>query len=215
MAANLIRAHRAELLQATRGKLDHLVIEVVSSLFDQILSDARVPPQMARQIARLQLPVLRAALTDGTFFSSRRHPVRRFINRVASLAVRVRQLRNGPAKELLERVAAWSTRSSTATSTSSTSTTPSCSSSSASSPTRRTPRSAKRGGRDAARQGARVARPAALQPQLRAALEPLALPAFLRDFLAGVWARRSSWRRAATAPTPPYPVRLREPAPTW
>ena len=102
MAANLIRAHRAELLQATRGKLDHLVIEVVSSLFDQILSDARVSPEMARQIARLQLPVLRAALTDGSFFSSRRHPVRRFINRVASLACAFDSFDSGPAKELLD-----------------------------------------------------------------------------------------------------------------
>jgi hypothetical protein len=44
-----------------------------------------VPPQMARQIARLQLPVLRAALGDASFFSSRKHPVRRFVNRIASL----------------------------------------------------------------------------------------------------------------------------------
>jgi len=104
MAANLIRAHRDELLQASRGKLDHLVIEVVSSLFDQILSDARVPPQMARQIARLQLPVLRAALVDGSFFSSRRHPVRRFINRVASLACAFDSFESGPARELLDQV---------------------------------------------------------------------------------------------------------------
>ncbi len=104
MAANLIRAHRDELMQASRGKLDHLVIEVVSSLFDQILSDARVPPQMARQIARMQLPVLRAALVDGSFFSSRRHPVRRFINRVASLACAFDSFETGPARELLERV---------------------------------------------------------------------------------------------------------------
>ena len=104
MAANLIRAHRDELMQASRGKLDHLVIEVVSSLFDQILSDARVPPQMARQIARLQLPVLRTALIDGSFFSSRRHPVRRFINRVASLACAFDSFETGPAHELLERV---------------------------------------------------------------------------------------------------------------
>ena len=62
MAVNLIRAHREELLQASSGKLDHMVIDVVGSLFDQILSDSRVPPQMARQIARLQLPVLRVAL---------------------------------------------------------------------------------------------------------------------------------------------------------
>ncbi|MBY0468641.1 MAG: DUF1631 domain-containing protein, partial [Burkholderiaceae bacterium] len=79
MAVNLIRAHRDELMQASNGKLDHMVIDVVGSLFDQILSDTRVPPQMARQIARLQLPVLRVALVDSTFFSSRKHPVRRFV----------------------------------------------------------------------------------------------------------------------------------------
>jgi hypothetical protein len=38
-----------------------------------------------RQIARLQLPVLRAALGDPGFFSSRKHPVRRFVNRIASM----------------------------------------------------------------------------------------------------------------------------------
>jgi len=82
---NLIRAHRDELRQASNGSLDHMVIDVIGSLFDQILSDPKVPPQMARQIARLQLPVLRAALGDPSFFSSRRHPVRRFVNRIASL----------------------------------------------------------------------------------------------------------------------------------
>ncbi len=106
VAVNLIRAHRNELEQATRSKVDHLVIEVVSSLFDQILSDSRVPPQMARQIARLQLPVLRVALVDPRFFSSRRHPVRRFINRIASLASAVDGFESGPGAGLLERVGA-------------------------------------------------------------------------------------------------------------
>ncbi|MEO7152471.1 MAG: DUF1631 family protein, partial [Burkholderiaceae bacterium] len=104
MAVNLIRAHREELLQASPGKLDHMVIDVVGSLFDQILSDSRVPPQMARQIARLQLPVLRVALNDATFFSSRRHPVRRFVNRIASLACAFDDFENGPGKQFLQRV---------------------------------------------------------------------------------------------------------------
>jgi hypothetical protein len=104
MAVNLIRAHREELMQASTGKLDHMVIDVVGSLFDQILSDSRVPPQMARQIARLQLPVLRVALNDSTFFSSRRHPVRRFVNRIASLAVAFEDFNEGPGKQLLDRV---------------------------------------------------------------------------------------------------------------
>ena len=82
---NLIHANREELQRASRGAIDHMVIDVIGNLFDQILSDPKVPPQLARQIARLQLPVLRAALGDSSFFSSRKHPVRQFINRIASL----------------------------------------------------------------------------------------------------------------------------------
>jgi hypothetical protein len=104
MAVNLIRAHREELMQASTGKLDHMVIDVVGSLFDQILSDTRVPPQMAREIARLQLPVLRVALVDSSFFSSRRHPVRRFVNRIASLACAFDDFDDGPGKVFVEHV---------------------------------------------------------------------------------------------------------------
>jgi len=104
MAVNLIRAHRDELIAASSGKLDHMVIDVVGSLFDQILSDSRVPPQMAREIARLQLPVLRVALSDQTFFSTRRHPVRRFINRIASLANAFDDFESGPGEQFLGRV---------------------------------------------------------------------------------------------------------------
>lgn len=104
MAVNMIRQHREELRQASTGSLDHMVIDVVGSLFDQILSDPRVPPQMARQIARLQLPVLRVALADQSFFSSRKHPVRRFVNRIASLALAFEEFDSGPGKQFIARV---------------------------------------------------------------------------------------------------------------
>ena len=101
---NLIHQHRDELRQAATGRLDHMVIDVVASLFDQILSDTKVPPQMARLIARLQLPVLRVALGDSTFFSSRRHPVRRFVNRMASLACAFDDFAEHPGKDFLVHV---------------------------------------------------------------------------------------------------------------
>jgi len=104
MAPNLIVAHREELRQAANGALDHMVIDVIAGLFDQILSDPKVPPQMARQIARMQLPVLRAALGDNSFFSSRRHPVRRFINRIASLGTAVDDFDGEHGRALLARV---------------------------------------------------------------------------------------------------------------
>ena len=106
MLPNLIRAHREELRQASSGSLDHMVIDVIGSLFDQILSDPKVPPQMARQIARLQLPVLRAALGDPTFFSSRRHPVRRFVNRIASLGAAFEDFNEDSAQRVLAKIRA-------------------------------------------------------------------------------------------------------------
>ena len=104
MAPNMIRAHREELLQASSDKVDHMVIEVVASLFDHILADPYVPSQIAREIARLQLPVLRVAMRDPSFFSSRKHPVRRFINRISTLATSFGDLESGRGNELLGRV---------------------------------------------------------------------------------------------------------------
>ncbi|RZL33321.1 MAG: DUF1631 family protein, partial [Rubrivivax sp.] len=104
LPTNVINLHRDELRQASTGRLDHMVIDVVSSLFDQILSDPKVPPQMARLLARLQLPVLRAALGDETFFSSRRHPVRQFVNRLASLACAFDDFSEDPGRSFLAHV---------------------------------------------------------------------------------------------------------------
>jgi hypothetical protein len=107
---NLIRAHHDELVQAASGEVDHMVIEVVASLFDQILADTRVPPQIAREIARLQMPVLRVAMRDTSFFSARKHPVRRFINRISTLAAGFGDFESGAGKELLVRVNALVTQ---------------------------------------------------------------------------------------------------------
>lgn len=107
MAPNMIRAHRDELIQARGGApLDQMIIDIVAALFDQVLSDPKVAPQMARQIARLQMPVLRVALSDTRFFSSRRHPVRRFVNRIANLSAAFDDLDDGPGLECVRRVTA-------------------------------------------------------------------------------------------------------------
>ncbi|HRH17233.1 MAG TPA: DUF1631 family protein [Aquabacterium sp.] len=105
IAINVIRAHREALVEASGGaKLDQMVIDIVAALFDQVLADPKVPPQMARQISRLQLPVLRVALKDQSFFHSRRHPVRRLINRMASLSSSFDELDQGDGREFIEQV---------------------------------------------------------------------------------------------------------------
>jgi len=107
MAVNVIRTHREALVQASGGApIDQMVIDIVAALFDQVLSDPKVAPQMARQIARLQMPVLRVALADMGFFNSRKHPVRRFVNRIASLSAAFDDPESASGQACLARVSA-------------------------------------------------------------------------------------------------------------
>jgi hypothetical protein len=107
MAVNVIRTHRDELVRASGGApIDQMVIDIVAALFDQVLSDPKVSPQMARQIARLQMPVLRVALADMGFFNSRKHPVRRFVNRIASLSAAFDDPEHPSGQACLSRVTA-------------------------------------------------------------------------------------------------------------
>lgn len=104
---NVIRAHREALVEASGGTaLDQMVIDIVAALFDQVLADPDVPPQMARQISRLQLPVLRVALRDQTFFHARKHPVRRLINRMGSIATLFDDLAQGAGQQCIEVITA-------------------------------------------------------------------------------------------------------------
>jgi uncharacterized membrane protein YgcG len=104
---NVIREHRDALVEASGGaKLDQMVIDIVAALFDQVLADPNVPPQMGREISRLQLPVLRVALKDQSFFHSRKHPVRRLINRMASLSTSFDELDHGGGREFIDKVTA-------------------------------------------------------------------------------------------------------------
>lgn len=68
------------------GSLEGAAIDIVGMLFDVILEDPRLPPRIKALLARLQIPVLKVALLDGAFFSSKQHPARRLINEMARAA---------------------------------------------------------------------------------------------------------------------------------
>ncbi|MDN5848147.1 MAG: DUF1631 domain-containing protein [Nitrococcus sp.] len=61
-------------------------IDVVSMLFDIILDDSRLAPSIKAVIARLQIPVLKVAMLDRSFFNNRQHPARALINELAHAA---------------------------------------------------------------------------------------------------------------------------------
>lgn len=69
------------------GEVDEDVINLVSMLFEFILDDRTLPDSLKALIARLQIPMLKVALLDKTFFSRGSHPARRLLNEIASAAL--------------------------------------------------------------------------------------------------------------------------------
>ena len=62
---------------------DQDVIDVIGMLFDFVLDDQNVPDAMKALIGRLQIPMLKVAVIDRTFFSNKQHPARRLLNTLA------------------------------------------------------------------------------------------------------------------------------------
>lgn len=57
--------------------------DLVGLLFDSLLKEGRTTAQMGNLMSRLQVPLLRVALRDKSFFTRRTHPARQFLNAVA------------------------------------------------------------------------------------------------------------------------------------
>ena len=62
------------------GQVDDDVINLVSMLFEFILDDRSLPDSLKALIGRLQIPMLKVAVLDKTFFSRGSHPARRLLN---------------------------------------------------------------------------------------------------------------------------------------
>lgn len=65
------------------GRFNEDMIDIVSMLFDFILEDENLKPQIKSIIARLQIPMLKVSLVDKSFLSNRRHPARVLLNELA------------------------------------------------------------------------------------------------------------------------------------
>jgi Protein of unknown function (DUF1631) len=63
------------------------VINLVGMFFDQILNDTTLPMEIQSLICRLQIPILKVALRDKSFFSDPKHPARLLINRITEIGI--------------------------------------------------------------------------------------------------------------------------------
>jgi len=78
------QAFKQVLKQAADTPAERATIEVVALLFQSILTEERIPASVRVWFARLQMPVLRVAVSEPDFFATTDHPARRLIDRMGA-----------------------------------------------------------------------------------------------------------------------------------
>lgn len=84
-SAPRLRDHQASLVAATADAVDRQVIDLLSRLFDMILSDVRLHAAFRTLIARLQTSALRVALNDVSMMEHHDHPVWQLMDRIGEV----------------------------------------------------------------------------------------------------------------------------------
>ncbi|SFV01536.1 Protein of unknown function [Polaromonas sp. YR568] len=83
-AVGVLRERASKLKEAASTSSEKATIEIVALMFQSILAEDRIPPVVRVWFARLQMPVLRVAISEPEFFESLQHPARRLIDRMGS-----------------------------------------------------------------------------------------------------------------------------------
>src|SRR6202171_2809073 len=84
---NRIPYIRAAIADKIVNSTDKITIDVIGLLFDYIFRDPSIPESLRSVFSRLQVPVLKTALVDRSFFSDRKHPARRLLDHLALAAI--------------------------------------------------------------------------------------------------------------------------------
>ena len=82
--ATALRQRTGELKKKAATSGEKATIEIVALMFQSILAEERIPPAVRVWFARLQMPVLRVALSEPEFFGTLQHPARQLIDRMGS-----------------------------------------------------------------------------------------------------------------------------------
>jgi len=88
LTGSVLREFRASDTGQGLGHLHAVTVDIVATLFDFIFDDASVADPIKALVARLQIPVLKVAMLDNSFFSSKAHPARRLLDGISRAAVR-------------------------------------------------------------------------------------------------------------------------------
>ena len=98
-AVGALRDRTRALKTAAATSAEKATIEIVALMFQSILAEDRIPAGIRVWFARLQMPVLKLAISEPEFFGSLQHPARRLIDRMGSCVLGFDVTVNGGALE--------------------------------------------------------------------------------------------------------------------
>lgn len=84
---NVVREVKSGSVAANLGTVDAMTIDIVAMLFDYVFEDRHIPDSVKAMLGRLQIPTLKVALLDKSFFSTKTHPARRLIDLLAEASI--------------------------------------------------------------------------------------------------------------------------------
>ena len=86
--ANVLHQFRASDVGQGLGQLDAITVDIVAMLFDMIFDDREIADPIKALVGKLQIPVLKVAMLDRGFFSSKAHPTRHLLDVISRAALR-------------------------------------------------------------------------------------------------------------------------------
>ncbi len=86
--ANVLHQFRASDVGQGLGQLDAITVDIVAMLFDMIFDDREIADPIKALVGKLQIPVLKVAMLDRSFFSSKAHPTRHLLDVISRAALR-------------------------------------------------------------------------------------------------------------------------------
>ncbi|MFP5307502.1 MAG: DUF1631 family protein, partial [Gammaproteobacteria bacterium] len=76
-------------------------VALVARMFDGYYRDPRLPENLKPMLAKLQLPVMKAALADGRFFQDPHHPTRRTVNDLFEMLLQFGSAETAPPPQMV------------------------------------------------------------------------------------------------------------------
>ena len=82
-----LEQHRAALIASASEPIDRLIIELVTRLFEALLTDSQLPAMFRPMLSRMQIAALRVCLGEHSALDSYDHPVWQLVNRIGEVSV--------------------------------------------------------------------------------------------------------------------------------